>query len=398
MESLYEKINYIKQNFFVNIFNSSFIIDSYLFLSNLPDEIISQISSDPIFSLIPSLYTEQTKKSKSLLSTTSHPIQQQQQQPALNNIKESNDKYVQMISNFLKEKQEIAKQTADTDNKIKQALKHYSREEHFAFLDIINSSSIIKEKILSTRSTSFHNLLSFEEKVISFFHKEINDKDGYTKIKDSKFNFSTRIMDKTLTMRFEKEIEVNLLHLVSIIYEVNYYCKWYPFCKVSTTVNQPGKAKKCVYMIVEIPIIKDRDFFVYGFGINRLREDGTVLILCRGIDEESGIFQKEFKKVKNDKYVRGQILMFGFEIKVIGKGKVVVRGLCNIDPKISFIPKSIINLVSEKFAQEMFEKFIKVARQYEGSEYQNKNPSKIDMEFYNFIKEEVNELYPEYFN
>jgi hypothetical protein len=240
--------------------------------------------------------------------------------------------------------------------------------------------------------------LSFEEKVISFFHKEINDKDGYTKIKDSKFNFSTRIMDKTLTMRFEKEIEVNLLHLVSIIYEVNYYCKWYPFCKVSTTVNQPGKAKKCVYMIVEIPIIKDRDFFVYGFGINRLREDGTVLILCRGIDEESGIFQKEFKKVKNDKYVRGQILMFGFEIKVIGKGKVVVRGLCNIDPKISFIPKSIINLVSEKFAQEMFEKFIKVARQYEGSEYQNKNPSKIDMEFYNFIKEEVNELYPEYFN
>ena len=40
----------------------------------------------------------------------------------------------------------------------------------------------------------------------------------------------------------------------------------------------------------------------------------------------------------------------------------------------------------------MFLKFMKIAQDYEGSQYQNKNPSKIDCEFYNFIKSEVNSI------
>ena len=146
-------------------------------------------------------------------------------------------------------------------------------------------------------------------------------------------------------------------------------------------------------MVVEIPIIKNRDFLVYGFGINRLRENGTILILCRGIEANSGIFEREYRQKQNEKYVRGEIIIFGFEIKVVTTEKIVVRGLCNVNPKISFIPQSIINYVSEKFAEDMFQKFIKIAQNYEGSEYQNKNPSKIDQEFYTFIQNEMNDIY-----
>ena len=49
-------------------------------------------------------------------------------------------------------------------------------------------------------------------------------------------------------------------------------------------------------------------------------------------------------------------------------------------------------MVSKKFAEDMFWKFLKIAQNYEGSEYQNKNPSKIDCEFYNFVTNEVNSI------
>ena len=392
MEILNEKINTIKKNYFNNIFNSSFIDDSYMFISNLPDEYFQNYSNAPIFKIIQELYilnhsnsyNQSTKNSSHTKATTISPS---------SNSNGTHEKYVQMIANFLQEKDKKNKENDELEKECQKALKKYYHEELFEFLSILNSSNLVKEKILSSKSDSFCNLLKFEESVIEFFNREVNDNTGYTKVKGSPLNFATRITGKTVTLRFEKEFEVSLLNLVSIIYEVNYYNKWYPFCHISQTVNQPGKAKKCVYMVVEIPIIKDRDFLVYGFGINRLRENGTILILCRGIEENSGIFEKEFKQTSNEKYVRGQILIFGFEIKVITPEKIVVRGLCNVNPKISFIPQSIINFVSEKFAQDMFLKFIKVARNYEGSDYQNKNPSKIDQEFYNFIQEEVKDIF-----
>lgn len=387
METIIEKISQIKKNYFINIFNTSFIDDSYSFLSTLPDEIISQYANDPIIKVIYEMYQKVNDPLKSAggNSLKSNSLSKLES-------KKNNKAYIEMITNFIKEKEEKQKQNSLIELECEKALDKYYHVELFEFLKIINANDLVKERILAQKGESFANLLRFEQSVIDFFNKEVNDKEGYTKVKGSQFNFASRIIGKTVTMRFEKEIEVNLLNLVSIIYEVNYYSKWYPFCHVSETLNQPGKAKKCVYMMVEIPVIKNRDFLVYGFGVNRLRENGTILILCRGIEEDSGIFQREYKQVKNEKYVRGGILIFGFEIKVLNLNKVIVRGLCNIDPKISFIPQGIINYVSEKFTQEMFFKFIDVANHYEGSEYQNKNPSKIDKEFYQFIQKEVNDL------
>ena len=387
MEILTEKINSIKKNYFTNIFNPVFIDDAYIFYSNLPDEYFDMYSNDPIFVMIQELYTYNHANSLNNSKQSSNLVKNPQTNPQIK------EKYVEMISNYLKEKEQKEKANKDLELQCTKALKKYYHEELFEFINLLNASTLVKEKILNSKSDSFRNLLRFEESVIAFFSKEVNDKEGYTKVKGSALNFATRITGKTVTLRFEKEFEVNIINLVSIIYEVNYYNKWYPFCHVSETVNQPGKAKKCVYMVVEIPIIKDRDFLVYGFGINRLRENGTILILCRGIEANSGIFEREYKQKKNEKYVRGDIIIFGFEIKVITTEKVVVRGLCNVNPKISFIPQSIINYVSEKFAEDMFQKFIKIAQNYEGSEYQNKNPSKIDQEFYNFIQNEMNDIY-----
>lgn len=392
MEEVLNKLKTIKHQFLFNFMNENYIDDSYLFINNLPDEYLNKIIKDQIYLTIIKLYEHNHKiTSNNIYKSISLKNKKNTEKKSNKETekKSKEEEYIKMISNFMKEKEEQIEKKKEIEKICNEAMKKYYHEELYEFIDILYSNTLITDKILNSKSQSFKNLLKFEKNVIDFFNKEVNDKEGYTQVKGSELNFASRITGKTVTFRFEKEIEINLINFLSIIYEVNYYKKWYPFCSVSETLFQPGKAKKCVYMVVEIPIISNRDFLVYGFGVNRIKECGKVLVLCRGIQEKSDIFYREYKQVENKKYIRGDILIFGFEMKIINISKIVVRGLINVDPKIGFIPQKIINTVSEKFACDLFKKMINIVKVYEGSPYQNKNPSKIDKEFYDFIKDEV---------
>jgi hypothetical protein len=272
------------------------------------------------------------------------------------------------------------------------ALKKYENEELFEFLNIINNNKIIKEKILEQKDENFKKLLMFEEDMIDFFIKEINDTEGYKKISGSKLDISTKWINKVVTLKFIKEVELDIISFISMIYEIDYYKHWNSFVTISETLKQPGKAKKCGYFVVNLPIIYCRDFLIYGFGINRIKENGTILLLCRGIDEECGLFKEQFKNTINKKYVRGNLLMFGAEIKILGEKKVLLRGLVNADLKLLFpIPEFTINLTIKFFSEKLFNNFIKIVNNYKGSKYENKNKSKIHIEFYEFLIKEINE-------
>ena len=272
------------------------------------------------------------------------------------------------------------------------ALKKYENEELFGFLNIINNNKIVKEKILEQKDENFKKLLIFEENMIDFFIKEINDTEGYKKISGSKLDISTKWINKVITLKFIKEVELDIISFISMIYEIDYYKHWNSFVTISETLKQPGKAKKCGYFVVNLPIIYCRDFLIYGFGINRIKENGTILLLCRGIDEECGLFKEQFKNTINKKYVRGNLLMFGAEIKILGEKKVLLRGLVNADLKLLFpIPEFTINLTIKFFSEKLFNNFIKIVNNYKGSKYENKNKNKIDIEFYEFLIKEINE-------
>jgi hypothetical protein len=260
----------------------------------------------------------------------------------------NNDKYSVFLDRLVQIRELEEKKKKDFDEKYAEAMSAYQKETTFKFLKIINEDVILKNKIFEWKGDSFKNLVNFEESTINFFEQEINDYEGFTKINNKQFNLFSKVIAGTVTIKFEKEIDVNLIDLVSIIYEVGKYPKWFPFCRLSEVLNQPGKAKKVVYMISAIPVISDRDFLIYGFGINKLKEEGTILILCRSIEENSGVFVDEFKKKKNSKCVRGIIKIFGFEIKIINNQRVRVRGLLNSNPNIGFIPQKLINYVSQK--------------------------------------------------
>lgn len=263
-------------------------------------------------------------------------------------IKMSDNKYTEQIEKLMKKREEDERKENDFILKTETCFNHYEREEFVDFLRLINEDERLKNKIFTDKGENFKNNIVFEEKLLNYFLNEINTKEGYTKIKNNNFDMAFKQGKNDITIFFEKVLDISIVNLLSLIYEVEFYNKWFPFCKTSNCLIQPGKARKLVYLVNAIPIISDRDFLIYGFGVNRMQDNNTMLLLCKSIDAESGIFQEQFSKKKSKKFVRADINIFGFEMKILSKNKVHVKALLNADPKIGFIPQWIINTVSEK--------------------------------------------------
>ncbi len=97
-----------------------------------------------------------------------------------------------------------------------------------------------------------------------------------------------------------------------------------------------------MYLTANFPFINNRDFCSYGFAVNRTKEERTILVCCRSIDNDKDLFKDHFVE-SNEKIVRGDIKMFNYEILLKSKNKIRVRSVICIDVKIGFLPQSLID-------------------------------------------------------
>lgn len=253
-----------------------------------------------------------------------------------------------MIEIIMKKKKEDEEKQIEFQKSYSKLLSHLEEEELFIFNKMLKDDTNLEAKLFFEKGENFKKLVSFEQQIINYFIKEITEKRNYTRINNSDFEMYYKKGKNDLTLKFEKEVEIDIVDFLSLIYEVQIYPKWFPFTSHTETLLQVGKAKKLIYMINDIPILSDRDFLVYGFGINRIAENKTIYLLCKSIDETSGIFKEQCAKKENKNFVRGEIKLFGYEITIKTRNKLLIRGLINTDPKIKVVPQFLINTVSQK--------------------------------------------------
>ena len=168
MDLLNQKIAQIKKEYFCNFLNQKYIDDSYLFIINLPDEIIRKYSKDPIFKIIPELYKKNHNIEKEILNYNNNNSLSDNRKKNQEDEMKKNNQYLKLITSFLKEKEQKEKEEKELQKKMNETLTKYYKEELFIFLSTINKDTLLKQKILNSKSPSFQNLLNFEEKVINF--------------------------------------------------------------------------------------------------------------------------------------------------------------------------------------------------------------------------------------
>jgi hypothetical protein len=253
-----------------------------------------------------------------------------------------------MIEVIMKKKKEEEEKQIQFEKNFLKLLTHLEDEDLFNFSKVLKEDPNLQIKLFNEKGENFEKIVLFEQNIINYFLLEINEKKNYTRINNFEFDMFYKKGKNELTLKFEKEVEIDIIDFISLIYEVDIYPKWFPFTSHAETVLQVGKAKKLIYMINDIPVLSNRDFLVYGFGINRIKENKTIYLLCKSIDESSGIFKEQCAKKENKNFVRGEIKLFGYEITIKTRNKLWIRGLINTDPKIKVVPQFMINTVSQK--------------------------------------------------
>ena len=217
------------------------------------------------------------------------------------------------------------------------------------------------------------------------------DKEGWITEATGKIMVSYKNIPGTPTYSLltEAEIDVPMFNFITLMYEIDLYHTWVPFCKTSTAVANLSRTRKLLYQEYNVPLIATRQACLYGYGANLLHTDGVVVIVSKSCDQNT-----HFKNVKLPEIGRGKravVHMMGCIVRPISYEKIHATIITNFDPMIKLVPYKIMNYFSRKLAKGMFKKIIKKAKNFEGSEYQKRMNMPENREFYEFLEKSQKE-------
>jgi hypothetical protein len=133
---------------------------------------------------------------------------------------------------------------------------------------------------------------------------------------------------------------------------------------------------------------------VYGLGANRMKYNGTVLILSKSISQIDDPYLKEaigeFKSERRtDGLVENVVYFYGFEICPVSETELSLKVVTLVDPQIPIIPDALVNYASKQFGEEMINKMLKLSKNLKGTQYEEKLKSSENAEFYGWIKDYI---------
>ncbi|CAD8051731.1 unnamed protein product [Paramecium primaurelia] len=219
------------------------------------------------------------------------------------------------------------------------------------------------------------------------------ESDGWVIEKNTKslvIKYKIDSKNSTVTLFMDSVFEANITKLMALINEIELYQNYVPFCVRSSMPKRIGKCCKICDIQVYFPLISDRKAVFVGEGIDRLNINGTIVFLCKSVDNDP-----EFLKLHNidlskdkGKFVNLILNYYVFELTPLSDNKCRVRAITNSDPQCRYIPKALVALVARKMASTLFEKMQKITQNFIKTPWYPKYLE--NQEFYNWIDTKVN--------
>lgn len=136
-----------------------------------------------------------------------------------------------------------------------------------------------------------------------------------------------------------EKLEIPLFHLCCLIYEVDLYKEWFPFCKQASKTGIITTTKNTSHLEVMCPYpFSNREQNLNGFGVMKLMEEDTLLLCVRSSDWD---FEKKERKTQffgreNVPPKGSNVTMitynYGFEIKPLSRESFAIRACMHMDP------------------------------------------------------------------
>jgi hypothetical protein len=224
-----------------------------------------------------------------------------------------------------------------------------------------------------------------------------NDHEGWTTEsigKDLTTKYKKIPRTALISLRFEAILDIPLINVLTLLYEIDLYNEWIPFLTKSDMLSNVHRASKVVYIKASLPPpLADRDAFLYGFGVDHSNEDGSVMILAKSLDTDPELMKRhKVDPSKTSKNVKMDLNFACFKIKPLGPNRCEMLGVANVDPKISFLPSRLLNWLVRKTTTLLVERMLKKAQTLAGTPWEKamENPEK--KEFYDWLNAKVAEV------
>ncbi|CAD8183574.1 unnamed protein product [Paramecium octaurelia] len=195
----------------------------------------------------------------------------------------------------------------------------------------------------------------------------------------------------TVSLLMEAEIEADCAKLMSLITEVELFSKYVPFCNHATTLKTLSKTQKVCLSQLYFPVISNRETIFLGQGIDRLEENGTIVFLCKSVDQDQQFLDYYNLQLNKSKNVRLQLNYYIFQITPIDKTRCKIKAVNNSNPQLSFVPTWLVALIARKFAFQLIEKIVKYTKNFEKYPWYKKTQE--NPEFYQWLQNKIDNYF-----
>ena len=211
--------------------------------------------------------------------------------------------------------------------------------------------------------------------------------------KDDQCSISTNVVSSGRVMvRFDGLLEIDVFNLASMIYEVDLFPEWVPFCNECENIKTIPVASKIVKISFSVPIISKREAFLYGQGVDRIEHSNSVMVYCEAVTGNEDVEKRHNVSLQKAKgSVMLDLKFFVCEITIIKKGTYRFRAFGDIDLNVTFLPDFLLGILTKKIGNWIFDKMIKMANNLKGTKYEKRIQE--DSEgFYKWLAEKINKF------
>ena len=408
MEKIIDELKTIKENFIMFMFDNEFIDNSFNFLNGInyynnaighnnhsDKEEYNIFEYDSRLFYLKDIYSAVQNQQKLSDSEGSHRHQLNQSTHNVKLTKFSNKELI-FMAELIKasEKKRIEEENFELKRKeiLDQCIALSRRAKYNDVFDLLsnNKNLNIRDSYIQSENGKY---LNYQEILFKEFKDLLESNEGFKEQKVKGNTILVKKSDTGIITKFQRTIRTNILNFLKLIYSVDYFKYWFPFMSESKCQSYVGLAQIINYMVNTLPLISDRDFLVYGYGINDFDVNRTIYVLSRSVEafnEGSPEIDKVLKSCQNSKNVRGCVNLFGFKIKLHENYQdIVVDAVVSLNPKIDFVPQSLLNLVLEKMAIDLFAKILEALKDYENSKIYNRNPNSAQKLVFSLIEGEI---------
>jgi len=288
-------------------------------------------------------------------------------------------KVQQLLDNM---KNEYSDVKIDKAYRILQEIKDYINKNSSQCTEI--SQITEPYKMLMQDIDDFH---TFAFKVLN----EMQDEKGYH-LEKIKNHFTIKYKadrGEKISLKMEGTVDVSLFNILALVNEPEGFPKWMPFCTEGHPIKQLSRASKAFYSKLFLPPpICGREWYMVGAGFDRLEANGSILVIAKDIHHDKDFQEKHGLDVPvKPKVTRMEMEYMGMEVIPIARNKVRVKIVQKMDPKIKYLPTSVLNWMAKKTGQQLLERLLKKATHLKGSIWEKKIQE--NREFYGFLEKKV---------